>query len=134
MLLCQIDRKICWPAADCAELADINNVLKARQQFLQQQTENEIVKQELDLVEEGSAVYKLIGPALIKQDLVEAKANVSKRLEFIGGELARLLTQMRTPQEKLHRAQEQMVKLQQEAQRIQAAQASKASKSIEEEA
>ena len=52
-------------------------------------------------------VYKLIGPALIKQDLVEAKANVSKRLEFIGGELARLLQQQRAPQEKLRRAQEQ---------------------------
>ena len=52
-------------------------------------------------------VYKLIGPALIKQDLVEAQANVSKRLEFIGGELARLLQQLRAPQEKLRRAQEQ---------------------------
>ena len=63
--------------------------------------------QELDLVEEGSVVYKLIGPALIRQDLVEANANVSKRLEFIGGELARLLKQQRVPQEKLQRAQEQ---------------------------
>lgn len=56
---------------------------------------------------EDSVVYKLIGPALIRQDLVEAKANVSKRLEFIGGELARLLQQQRAPQEKLRRAQEQ---------------------------
>lgn len=52
-------------------------------------------------------VFKLIGPALIRQDLVEAKANVSKRLEFIGGELARLLQQQRGPQDKLRRAQEQ---------------------------
>jgi chaperonin cofactor prefoldin len=28
-------------------------------------------------------VYKQIGPAMIKQDLVEAQTNVSKRLEFI---------------------------------------------------
>ena len=147
-------------------LADINTIMKARQQFMQQQTENELVKQvchaferlacwpqplldlqvaslpfcslpldlkfykyahwerrqagsstaytrtlhitqELDLVGEDSVVFKLIGPALIKQDLVEAKANVSKRLEFIGGELARLLQQQRAPQEKLRRAQEQ---------------------------
>ena len=52
-------------------------------------------------------MFKLIGPALIRQDLVEAKANVSKRLEFIGGELARMLQQQRAPQEKLRRAQEQ---------------------------
>jgi len=65
------------------------------------------LRQELDLVGEDSAVFKLIGPALIRQDLVEAKANVSKRLEFIGGELSRLVTQLRVPQEKLQRAQEQ---------------------------
>jgi len=35
-------------------------------------------------------VYKLIGPALIKQDPVEARSNVGKRLEFINGELGRL--------------------------------------------
>jgi prefoldin beta subunit len=31
-------------------------------------------------------VFKLIGPVLVKQDLVEAKSNVGKRLEFIGNE------------------------------------------------
>lgn len=35
-------------------------------------------------------MYKLIGPALIKQDPVEARSNVGKRLEFIHGELGRL--------------------------------------------
>jgi len=43
--------------------------------------------QELDVLEEDAAVYKLVGPMLIKQDLVEAKSNVSKRLEYIGGEM-----------------------------------------------
>jgi prefoldin beta subunit len=31
-------------------------------------------------------VYKLVGPLLVKQDLVEARANVGKRLEFITSE------------------------------------------------
>ena len=31
-------------------------------------------------------MFKLIGPVLIKQDLVEAKSNVTKRLEFIQNE------------------------------------------------
>jgi hypothetical protein len=37
-------------------------------------------------VEEDASVYKLVGPLLVKQDLVEARANVGKRLEFITSE------------------------------------------------
>lgn len=36
-------------------------------------------------------VWKQVGPVLLKQDQSEAKANVSKRLEFIGGEMCVLL-------------------------------------------
>lgn len=42
--------------------------------------------QELDILDDESNVYKLIGPVLVKQDLVEAKANVDKRIEYISGE------------------------------------------------
>ena len=42
--------------------------------------------QELEMLDEDANVYKLIGPVLIKQDLVEAKSNVGKRLEFISNE------------------------------------------------
>lgn len=30
-------------------------------------------------------MYKMIGPALVRQDTLEARSNVGKRLEFIGG-------------------------------------------------
>lgn len=43
--------------------------------------------QELDLLETANTVYKLIGPVLVKQDLDEAKATVTKRLEYINGEM-----------------------------------------------
>jgi len=36
--------------------------------------------------QEEAAVYKLVGPVLIPQDLIEAKANVAKRLEYMQGE------------------------------------------------
>lgn len=36
-------------------------------------------------------VWKQVGPVLLKQDQSEAKANVSKRLEFIAGEMCVLL-------------------------------------------
>lgn len=46
--------------------------------------------QELELLEDDATVYKMVGPLLVKQDLVEAKSNVGKRLEYIEGELKRL--------------------------------------------
>jgi prefoldin beta subunit len=36
----------------------------------------------------NNVVFKLVGPVLVKQDQVEAKSNVDKRLEFIGGEMS----------------------------------------------
>lgn len=44
-------------------------------------------RQELELLDDEANVYKLVGPALIKQDLVEAKSNVSKRVEYIQNEM-----------------------------------------------
>lgn len=43
--------------------------------------------QELDLINEENVVYKLIGPALIRQDLEEARQNVSKRVDYIQQEM-----------------------------------------------
>merc|ERR1719155_248548 len=52
--------------------------------------ENEMVLKELDLLEEDSSVFKLIGPVLVKQELVEVKNNVTKRVEFIKNDISRL--------------------------------------------
>lgn len=43
--------------------------------------------QELSLLEDDAKVFKLLGPVLVPQDIVEAKSNVDKRIEFINGEL-----------------------------------------------
>lgn len=34
-------------------------------------------------------VFKLVGPALVRQDLEEARQNVDKRIGYINGELKR---------------------------------------------
>ncbi len=60
--------------------------VEARKTFTQQATENEMVLEELKSLEAGANVYKLIGPMLAKQDVVEATSNVTKRLEFINAE------------------------------------------------
>eukprot|EP00850_Spirogloea_muscicola_P011566 SM000072S21200 [mRNA] locus=s72:211994:212964:- [translate_table: standard] len=49
-----------------------------------------MVQKELELLEDDAAVYKLIGPVLVRQDLVEARANVAKRIEYITAEQKRL--------------------------------------------
>jgi prefoldin beta subunit len=69
----------------------MNRIDSMRQDYLLKKNENELVKQELELLEEDSVIYKLIGPALVKQALPEAKANVDKRLEFINSEIERLV-------------------------------------------
>jgi len=64
---------------------------------MQQQHENEMVLAELERLEDegpdgqaGDQVFKLMGPALVRQDRAEAVATISKRLDFIKGELGRL--------------------------------------------
>ena len=47
-------------------------------------------KQELQSLDPDDGVFKLIGPALVKQEPDEAVQAVQTRLSFIGGELARL--------------------------------------------
>ncbi len=54
-----------------------------------------IIFQELNLLTEDANVFKMIGPALIKQDQVEAKSNVSKRIEYIKGEIGRIDGQLK---------------------------------------
>ena len=49
-----------------------------------------LAAQELELLEEDASVFKLIGPVLVKQELVEVKNNVSKRIEFIKNDISRL--------------------------------------------
>ena len=63
--------------------------LVARQTLDSQINENKLVKEELDRLDDDARVFKLIGPALIKQETTEAKQNVDKRIDYITGELKR---------------------------------------------
>ncbi|XKL65597.1 hypothetical protein PGB90_009017 [Kerria lacca] len=65
--------------------------LQQQKQLLNGQlNENEVVKTELDFVKDTDEVYKMIGKVLIKQDLIEAKQNVLKRMEYIKAEIKRM--------------------------------------------
>jgi len=66
---------------------EIQKLQGDRQVLMQQQNENEMVKQELALLDDTSQVYKMIGPILLKNDTDDAKQTVNQRLELILGEM-----------------------------------------------
>ena len=76
---------------------EVQKLRTDQQLLMQQQSENEMVKQELDLIDTSSSssssssssnhVYKLVGPVLMKNDLGDAKQTVGQRLELITGEM-----------------------------------------------
>lgn len=99
---------------------DLNKCMSARQKLEAQVTENNIVKEELDLLDVSNMVFKLIGPVLVKQDLEEAKATVAKRLDYINGEIKRYESQMKDMEKKSEQQREVLSKLQQDFQKAQA--------------
>ncbi|XP_016106454.1 prefoldin subunit 6 [Sinocyclocheilus grahami] len=98
---------------------DVSKSMSARQKLEAQLTENNIVKEELALLDIQNTVYKLIGPVLVRQDLDEAKATVSKRLEYINGEIQRYETLLKEMERKSEQHREVLSSLQQEYQRAQ---------------
>eukprot|EP00897_Mesotaenium_endlicherianum_P009417 jgi/Mesen1/8503/ME000480S07855 len=72
--------------------------------------------QELELLEGDAAVYKLIGPVLVRQDLVEAQANVAKRLDYITQETKRLESTLKGLDQKHNAKRDDVLKVQQRMQ------------------
>ncbi|DBA96524.1 hypothetical protein WJX77_012506 [Trebouxia sp. C0004] len=97
---------------------DISKNHSNRQTFLQQQHENELVLQELELLDEDANIFKLVGPVLIKQDPLEATANVEKRLEFIKGEVDRLDAQLKRLDDKQSKRQHTLRQVEEQLQEI----------------
>ncbi|KAL4659965.1 hypothetical protein GN956_G235 [Arapaima gigas] len=98
---------------------DVNKSMSARQKLEAQLTENNIVKEELDLLGADNTVYKLVGPVLVMQDLDEAKTTVTKRLEYINGEIQRYENLLKELERKSDQQREVLTSLQQEYQRAQ---------------
>lgn len=74
----------------------------------------DICVQELELLNEEDNVYKLIGPALVRQEVVEAVSTVKKRLEYISSESKRLEDKMKQSEEKGMKKQKRFLELQQQ--------------------
>ncbi|KAH9009816.1 prefoldin subunit 6 [Lactarius hengduanensis] len=99
--------------------ADLSSSVEARQRLDAQLSENELVKKEFSTLTPNNIVFKLVGPVLVKQDQAEAKSNVDKRLEFIGGEIKRIEAQLQEIEQKSEKKKLELVELQTELQQHQ---------------
>ncbi|KXJ90007.1 prefoldin subunit [Microdochium bolleyi] len=95
---------------------ELQEAVQSRQKLEAQKSENEGVKQEFEGLKEGESIYKLVGPALLKQEKVEAESTVNGRLEFIGKELTRTEDQIKEVQNKLDKKKGEIIQLQASAQ------------------
>ena len=84
----------------------------------EKKNENDMVLQEFKMLGDDAAVYKLVGPILAKQDLAECKSNVSKRIDFIDKEIARLSALETEFQGKVTDKTASIKKMQGDAQRV----------------
>ncbi|KAL4244227.1 prefoldin subunit beta family protein [Abortiporus biennis] len=92
--------------------SDLSKIVEARQKLETQQSENQLVEKEFSLLTPEQTVYKLIGPVLVKQDQVDAKSNVKKRLEFINGEMKRVEGQLKDLELKADQKKEEIMEIQ----------------------
>ncbi|KAJ3091604.1 hypothetical protein HK102_014090 [Quaeritorhiza haematococci] len=91
---------------------DLSKAVATRAQLEAQLKENEMVQQEFKHLKDDSAIYKLIGPVLVKQDRAESETNVKKRIEFISGEMKRVDAQIKELEEKQEKKRIEVMKLQ----------------------
>lgn len=98
---------------------ELQKAIQTRQQLDGQLNENEIVKQELDILPSDGKVYKSVGPVLIKTELIEAKQNVSKRIDYITKEIKRVDDLIVSLEKKQDTHREALQKLQHQFQQAQ---------------
>jgi len=95
------------------KLVSMNNQLDT------QLNENGMVKEELDLIKKDDAVvYKLQGPVLVRQSLVEAKENVERRIKYIESELEKNKELLKQAREKLGEERALISKLEENIQKM----------------
>jgi len=101
---------------------EMRKLMDGREIYVQQESENLLVKNELDLVEKDGKVFKLNGPMLEKVELSEAKTNVNKRLELINKEMENIEKALRASDSRQQELKQKAMKIQEALQKIKAGQ------------
>lgn len=99
-----------------ANQAEHSKLVKNRQELTAKYGETETVLEELKRLEADANVYKAVGPVLVKQDLMEAKSNVSNRLDYIKKDIDRLESQIKSMEGKMLEGEKEMMRLQKKQQ------------------
>eukprot|EP01056_Protomagalhaensia_sp_Gyna25_P003470 Protomagalhaensia_sp_Gyna_25__3469@NODE_3120_length_723_cov_132_463450_g2607_i0_p1_GENE_NODE_3120_length_723_cov_132_463450_g2607_i0NODE_3120_length_723_cov_132_463450_g2607_i0_p1_ORF_typecomplete_len132_score35_55Prefoldin_2/PF01920_20/3e17TLE_N/PF03920_15/2_7e02TLE_N/PF03920_15/0_00037TrmK/PF04816_12/1_2e03TrmK/PF04816_12/0_006RAG1/PF12940_7/0_014RAG1/PF12940_7/5_2e02DUF5392/PF17370_2/0_022PHM7_cyt/PF14703_6/0_21E2R135/PF11570_8/0_48DivIVA/PF05103_13/41DivIVA/PF05103_13/0_19Baculo_PEP_C/PF0451 len=81
-------RKLSTEYQQLSEL--LSTHLSSKAKLAAQETENQVVYDELIALEEDAVVYKSVGPVLLKEEKHIAKDTVEKRLKYIRDEMTRL--------------------------------------------
>jgi len=69
---------------------EIGKLFNNKQILTAQLRENELVKTEVDLLDESSTIYKLVGPVMVTQDYAEVKNTVDSRIDYLKTELEKV--------------------------------------------
>eukprot|EP01126_Amoeba_proteus_P048014 TRINITY_DN5528_c0_g1_i4.p1 TRINITY_DN5528_c0_g1~~TRINITY_DN5528_c0_g1_i4.p1 ORF type:complete len:137 (-),score=43.33 TRINITY_DN5528_c0_g1_i4:125-490(-) len=83
-----------------------------KHKIVTQLKENEMVKKELDLLDTDATIFKLIGPALIKQDPDDAKTTVAKRIEYLSSEVKRIEEVVKEHERKMAEKKQVIIEMQ----------------------
>lgn len=89
----------------------LNDLLSGRSKLETQFQENKIVSGEFEKLNDTSKIYKLTGPILMPQEYSEAKTNVSKRIEFIEGEIKRVESKISETEQKMESTRDQLLQI-----------------------
>lgn len=93
------------------EQAAMADLVETRSKLETQYQENKIVFDEFEYLDENSNIYKMTGPVLMPQDYNEAKMNVSKRMEFIQGEISRVEDKLTSAQKSLEDSRNKLLQI-----------------------
>ena len=98
-----------------AKVKELQQLVVKRRKLTQQRHENEMVKAELALLEDGDVVYKFDEGDLAEEDPLEAEMCVEQRLDYINEELRKLDEAEPKVQAELKEIQKRIIALQQQA-------------------
>ncbi|GIL98151.1 hypothetical protein Vretimale_3565 [Volvox reticuliferus] len=106
------------PSADSKllDMTELSKLATTKRDLTARHQETETVLDELKLLDDDANVFKAVGPVLVKQDLMEARANVTNRLEFIKKDIERLDNQIKGVESKMLDREREIMKLQKKLQ------------------
>jgi prefoldin beta subunit len=108
----------------------ISKLYEPRQKYEVQMLENRAVLEELATATEHS-VMKQVGPLLIPTPIAEARANVTKRLEFMESKVKSLEAELHALVEEQRKSKDKFMALQQLIRQVQQQQSQKAMQGLQ---